>query len=118
MICSLPPAEIFSECHLFHPFVLLRKVKKSTFFSLPKFSRRLSKNICADGTPNGYSVYEISGNTIANQYYKSTNKEAGYQIRAYSATQVFGKSGSPATWHGVPEKSTLVPLSSRVFICR
>lgn len=51
-------------------------------------------NICADGTPNGYSVYEISGNTIANQYYKSTNKEAGYQIRAYSATQVFGKSGS------------------------
>ena len=44
-------AEIFSECHLFHPFVLLRKVKKSTFFSLPKFSRRLSKNICADGTP-------------------------------------------------------------------
>ena len=51
-------------------------------------------NICADGTPNGYGVYEISGNTIANQYYKSTNKEAGYQIRAYSATQVFGKSGS------------------------
>ena len=51
-------------------------------------------NICADGTPNGYSVYEISGNTIANQYYKSTNKEADYQIRAYSATQVFGKSGS------------------------
>lgn len=51
-------------------------------------------NICADGTPNGYSVYEISGNTVANQYYKSTNKEAGYQIRAYSATQVFGKSGS------------------------
>jgi len=45
-------------------------------------------------TPNGYSVYEISGNTIANQYYKSTNKEADYQIRAYSATQVFGKSGS------------------------
>lgn len=51
-------------------------------------------NICADGTPNGYSVFEISGNTVANQYYKSTNKEAGYQIRAYSATQVFGKSGS------------------------
>lgn len=51
-------------------------------------------NLCADGTPNGYGVYEISGNTIANQYYKSTNKEADYQIRAYSATQVFGKSGS------------------------
>lgn len=51
-------------------------------------------NLCADGTPNGYGVYEISGNTIANQYYKSTNKEADCQIRAYSATQVFGKSGS------------------------
>lgn len=60
-------------------------------------------NICADGTPNGYSVYEISGNTIANQYYKSTNKEAGYQIRAYSATQVFGKSAaSPSAGRPTP----------------
>lgn len=53
-----------------------------------------TSNLCADGTPNGYGVYEISGNGIANHYYKSTNKEAGYQIRAYAATQVFGKSGS------------------------
>lgn len=51
-------------------------------------------NLCADGTPNGYGVFEIAGNTVANHYYKSTNKEAGYQIRAYSAAQVFGKSGS------------------------
>lgn len=53
-----------------------------------------TSNLCADGTPNGYGVFEISGNSIVNQYYKSTNKDADYQIRAYSAKQSFGKSGS------------------------
>lgn len=53
-----------------------------------------TSNLCADGTPNGYGVYEVTGNTVANHYYKSTNKAADYQIRAYAATQVFGKSGS------------------------
>ncbi len=51
-------------------------------------------NLCVDGTPNGYGVYEISGNTVKNGYYKSTNKDADYQIRAYQGSQVFGKSGS------------------------
>lgn len=46
------------------------------------------------GTPNGYGVYEISGSTVPNQYYKATNKAADHQIRAYSAKQVFGTSGS------------------------
>ena len=50
--------------------------------------------LCADGTPNGYGVYEISGSTVPNQYYKATNKAADHQIRAYSAKQVFGTSGS------------------------
>ncbi|WP_295939790.1 calcineurin-like phosphoesterase family protein [uncultured Alistipes sp.] len=53
-----------------------------------------TSNLCADGTPNGYGVYEISGNGIASQYYKSTNKPADYQLRAYAGKQVFGKSGS------------------------
>lgn len=54
------------------------------------------------GTPNGYGVYEISGSTVPNQYYKATNKAADHQIRAYSAKQVFGtsaarRSASPPT---------------------
>lgn len=50
--------------------------------------------LCADGTPNGYGLFEIAGNTVASRYHKPTNKEAGYQIRACFAAQVFGKSGS------------------------
>ena len=53
-----------------------------------------TSTLCADGTPNGYGVYEISGSTVPNQYYKATNKAADHQIRAYSAKQVFGTSGS------------------------
>ena len=53
-----------------------------------------TSTLCTDGTPNGYGVYEISGSTVPNQYYKATNKAADHQIRAYSAKQVFGTSGS------------------------
>ena len=34
---------------------------------------KMSSNICIDGTPNGYAVYEIQGSNVVNQYYKSTN---------------------------------------------
>lgn len=53
-----------------------------------------ASNMCVDGTPNGYGVYEVSGSTVKSGYYKSTSKDADYQLRAYSAKQVFGKSGS------------------------
>ena len=39
-----------------------------------------------DGCPNGYGVYDISGNTIKNWYYKGSNKgmnDRDYQIRLY-----------------------------------
>ncbi|MDQ8004172.1 MAG: calcineurin-like phosphoesterase family protein [Pedobacter sp.] len=41
--------------------------------------------INADGTPNGYGVYQISDKTISNWYYKSTNFDKSYQIRMYPA---------------------------------
>lgn len=48
---------------------------------------------CADGTPNGYGVYEIEGNGMKNWYYKGTNEPADFQMRAYDATKVFGPAG-------------------------
>lgn len=43
-------------------------------------------NINGDGSPNGYAVYEIEGNTIKNWYYKGVNENMNsrdYQIRVY-----------------------------------
>lgn len=39
--------------------------------------------INSDGTPNGYGVYEVEGNRIANWHYKSTNYDKSFQIRMY-----------------------------------
>jgi len=36
-----------------------------------------------DGAPNGYAVFNISGNHIRNWYYKGTALEQNYQIRMY-----------------------------------
>ena len=38
--------------------------------------------VCADGTPNGYAVYEVNGEEIAWRY-KATGEAADLQIRAY-----------------------------------
>lgn len=39
-------------------------------------------DICLDGTPSGYGVYEFSGKKVK-WYYKSTGKPESYQARAY-----------------------------------
>ncbi|SHJ83221.1 Calcineurin-like phosphoesterase [Tangfeifania diversioriginum] len=41
------------------------------------------------GTPNGYAVYEVKGNTIKNWYYKSINYAKEHQIHMY-APYTFG----------------------------
>ena len=38
--------------------------------------------ICADGTPNGYSVYDVSGERVTWRY-KSVGQPADHQLRAY-----------------------------------
>lgn len=38
--------------------------------------------ICGDGTPSGYSVYEVSGESVSWRY-QATGKDAGHQIRVY-----------------------------------
>ena len=39
--------------------------------------------VCADGTPNGYAVYEVNGEDISWRY-KATGEPADLQIRAYN----------------------------------
>lgn len=46
--------------------------------------------ICADGTPNGYEMYEINGNEFVDNYYKSTRFGKTYQIRLHHGDSSFG----------------------------
>lgn len=39
-------------------------------------------NICGDGTPNGYGVYEVDGENIK-WFYKATGKDKKHQMRIY-----------------------------------
>ncbi len=50
-------------------------------------------NINGDGCPNGYGVYDISGNTITNWYYMGINEgmdDRDYQIRLYRGDLICG----------------------------
>lgn len=40
-------------------------------------------DVCADGTPQGYGVYDVSGDDVS-WYYKSYGKDKDYQMRTYS----------------------------------
>lgn len=56
-------------------------------------------NINGDGSPNGYGVYDIEGNTIKNWYYKGVNTymdDVSYQIRLYRGNH---KSGGPKGYY-------------------
>ncbi|MBR2961895.1 MAG: calcineurin-like phosphoesterase C-terminal domain-containing protein [Alistipes sp.] len=43
-----------------------------------------------DGTPNGYTIYDIEGNTLKNWRYKGTGHDISYQIRMYRGDAEFG----------------------------
>jgi hypothetical protein len=45
--------------------------------------------INGDGTPNGYAVYNISGSTINNWYYKAVNYDKKFQIRLHRGNASF-----------------------------
>ncbi|MBQ5700639.1 MAG: calcineurin-like phosphoesterase C-terminal domain-containing protein [Alistipes sp.] len=45
--------------------------------------------VCVDGTPNGYGVYKIKGNTLEDWYYKATGYDPEMQMRVYDGGQVF-----------------------------
>ena len=47
-------------------------------------------NICGEGTPNGYQVYEIKGTKVVNNYYKSTKYDQSFQIRLHRGDGSWG----------------------------
>lgn len=51
--------------------------------------------ICSDGTPNGYAVYHINDNRIADYYYKATGEQydRSYQMRLYDGAYHFYQTG-------------------------
>lgn len=53
-------------------------------------------NLC--GTPCGYNVYDISGANVASWRFKGTNRPAGYQLRVYDASQIYGGNNSDYRW--------------------
>ena len=63
---------------------------------------------CADGTPNGYGVYEIQGNKVKNLYYKGTRQSTNFQIRAYDASRAFGPANKYTYVFGAPANLNLV----------
>ncbi|HEV7331705.1 MAG TPA: calcineurin-like phosphoesterase family protein [Flavisolibacter sp.] len=49
-----------------------------------------TENICSDGTPAGYGVYEVDGNNVT-WYYKSVGFPKSYQMRVYNRGRYPGR---------------------------
>lgn len=66
--------------------------------------------VCGDGTPNGYAIMRIEGNTIKEWIYKAAQHDADFQIRLYKSSDVFTGGASS----GVAYQFTS-PSSSRII---
>lgn len=59
-----------------------------------------SSNSNVTGAPNGYSLYEIEGNTVKNWIAKGTARAADYQVRVYDGNQIYsGTKGYTYEWY-------------------
>lgn len=57
-------------------------------------------NISIDGTPNGYTIYEISGNEVVNWVRKSTGYPVDYQMHVYNGNQIYqDTNGKKYCWY-------------------
>lgn len=45
--------------------------------------------ISGDGTPNGYGVFHISGNTMKDWFFKATNYDRSHQLRIHRGSEYF-----------------------------
>lgn len=48
-----------------------------------------SSNSCVTGGPNGYTVYNVNGNSVADWLNKGTARDEKYQVRAYDGNQIY-----------------------------
>ena len=59
-----------------------------------------SSNSNVNGAPNGYSLYEIEGNTVKNWVPKGTGKDIDHQLRVYDGNQIYsGSKGYQYCWY-------------------
>lgn len=67
----------------------------------PTMGNSWAGDINIDGTPNGYGVFEINGNQLVNQYFKSTGQPSGYQMKLYpvGAVREYSKSVVAHVWN-------------------
>lgn len=49
-----------------------------------------TSNICVDGTPNGYSIYQVKGASLHNWVLKGTNMQEDIQMRVYNGNDSYG----------------------------
>lgn len=50
-------------------------------------------NICVDGTPSGYAVYQVSGDHFTDYTARFTGLDEGVQLRVYNGNQSYSKEG-------------------------
>lgn len=63
---------------------------------------RLNRELNTDGTPNGYMVAEVNGDTME-WYYKSVGHDRDYQMRVYSPTRTNTEYVKATIWNHSPE---------------
>ena len=64
-----------------------------------------SCNSNVTGAPNGYSVYEVEGNTVKNWIALGSKTTADYQMRVYDGNQIYnGSKGYAFSWYNTANK--------------
>lgn len=67
------------------------------------------------GAPNGYSVYEIEGNTIKNWLAKGTNTDSAFQMRVYDGNDVYtGSANYSFNWYTSSQKAGSVNVKGNI----
>ena len=55
-------------------------------------------NLCLDGTPNGYAMYEIRGNSVYDWVAKGTGLDYGVQMRVYNGNDTYSGDVKAFSW--------------------
>lgn len=64
-----------------------------------------NSNSTVIGGPNGYSVYEVKGNSVHNWISKGVNHPESYQLRVYDGDQTYtGSKGYKYNWYNTSNK--------------
>ena len=65
-------------------------------------------NSTVNGSPNGYTIYSIKGNTIENWKAKSTGHPADFQMRVWDGNQIYtGKKNIELKWYDPSQKASV-----------